>query len=70
MNLVNVGDIYFTAEGRVFEVIDFWVDEGEPWVKYQNTDSGKEYSCLHDAFMSRFSVVQPSFSRDVQRTRW
>lgn len=70
MKLVNVGDIYFTAEGRVFEVIDFWVKDGEPWVRYRNTDNEKEYSCLHDAFMSRFCLVQPSFNRDVRRTRF
>lgn len=70
MELVNVGDIYFTSEGKNFEVIDFWVIEGEPWVKYRDINTEKEYSCLHEAFMVRFSFVQPSFNRAVQPTQW
>lgn len=70
MDLVNIGDLYFSNDGNVFEITDFWVDQGEPWIKYQNTFTGTEYTCLNDAFLSRFSYMQPSRNRAVPRTPW
>ena len=69
MELVNIGDLYFSNDGSVFEIIDFWVQDGEPWIKYKNTFSGNEYTCLNDAFLSRFSYVQRPHNRGVWRTR-
>ena len=69
MQLVSIGDLYFSNDGNVFEIIDFWVQEGEPWIKYRNTFSGHEYTCLNEAFLSRFSYTQPSRSRVVRPTR-
>jgi len=63
MQLVNVGDHYFSNDGKTFEIVDFWVQEGEAWVKYINTKTEQEYQCLHEAFLSRFSLgphPQPS----------
>ncbi len=68
MELVNVGDLYFSSDGNTFEITDFWVQDGEPWIKYRNTFTGHEYTCLNDAFLSRFSYVQPSRSRAVRHT--
>jgi hypothetical protein len=59
--LVAVGDIYFSLDGKQFEITDFWVDQAEPWVKYINTETEKEYTCLHEAFISRFSPTARSY---------
>jgi hypothetical protein len=70
MNLVNVGDLYFSSNGSVYEIVDFWVAEGDPWIKYRNTLTGQEYSCLNDAFLLRFSHIQPSRNQVVRPTQW
>lgn len=59
--LVAVGDIYFSLDGKQFEIVDFWVEQGEPWVKYINSQTEKEYTCLHEAFISRFTPTSPSY---------
>jgi hypothetical protein len=69
MDLVNVGDLYFSSNGSVYEIIDFWVMDGDPWIKYKNTFTGQEYTCLNDAFLSRFSYIQPSYNRVARPTR-
>jgi len=61
VTLVTVGDVYFSADSSQFEVVDFWVEQGEPWVKYINTQTEKEYTCLHEAFINRFFPSSASY---------
>ena len=60
------GDIYRDAEGKIFTVQ--FVDhnmEGS-WVHYTEVDTGKEYSCLIDAFKERFKKVVKGFLKLVK----
>lgn len=47
-------EIYADGQGRQFEVTEHWLDQGDPWVRYINTQTLQEYQCRQEAFLSRF----------------
>jgi hypothetical protein len=48
---------YTSADGKLFEVLAIWCpdEDNDRWVKYQNIETGQEYSCRLEAFESRFT---------------
>ena len=53
------GEYYFSVDRKVFEVLELYIQDGELWVRYNNTQTLQEYTCLRDAFLARYSL-QPN----------
>jgi hypothetical protein len=48
--------IYTTADGRQFEIVQEWLKDEDPWVKYANVQTGQEYTARKEAFLIRTQV--------------
>jgi hypothetical protein len=53
------GEYYFSADRKVFEVLELYTQNDAPWVRFNNTETLQEYTCLQDAFLARYSL-QPN----------
>lgn len=53
------GQHYASTDRKVFQVQELYTQDQDSWVRYINTQTGKEYTCLEAAFLARFSL-QPS----------
>jgi hypothetical protein len=51
---VKVGSIWTTAERLEFKVNDVKNVEDQIWIHYSKLSTAQEYSCLQEAFVSRF----------------
>ncbi len=52
---VEVGSNWTTANSEEFKVVKIEKKQNEKWVFYKNKKNQKEYSCLEEAFLSRFN---------------
>lgn len=54
---MKLNDLYRTTDDKNFKVIGLELKDNDPWVTYTNTQTGQEYSCRQEAFLSRFSPL-------------
>ena len=52
-------ELYASTDRKVFKVLELYTHNQDPWVRYTNTLTLKEYTCRQEAFLARFSL-QPS----------
>jgi hypothetical protein len=45
-------------DGKLFEVREVLTDAGKLWVYYNEVGQDREYSCLLEAFVDRFTTVE------------
>jgi hypothetical protein len=51
-------ELYTAQTGRqIFEVVEHYLVEQDPWVRYINTETLQEYTCRREAFQQRFSPL-------------
>lgn len=50
------GDLYTTADSKVFVVEAIWTpnEENDPWVRYRSHQDMREHTCRKEAFLLRF----------------
>ncbi len=53
---VKLGSNWTTAPSEEFNVIKLEKKNNENWVFYKNKKTKQEYSCLEEAFISRFRL--------------
>ena len=53
------GEHYADSGHKVFEIQQIYTQDNVLWVRYTNTQTLEEYTCLQDAFLSRF-YLQPN----------
>lgn len=52
--MIKIGSRWIGNEGNVFIVISNAEVDGNRWVHYRNDQTGQEYSCFEESFVSRF----------------
>jgi hypothetical protein len=52
--MVKTGSFWTSGNNRLFEVVSVAATGDETWVTYKDLSSGSHYSCLIDAFVSKF----------------
>jgi len=57
---MKIGSKWTGTNGDIFEIDDVRILNSQTWVFYTNTFTMKTYSCLIDAFLSRFTIVEVS----------
>jgi hypothetical protein len=50
-------ELYTTQNRDQFLVLEHYDLEGDPWVRYINTQTEQEYTCRLEAFLQRFSPL-------------
>lgn len=58
-NWPQVGRSFLGPQSTKMQVVDVWQDEDGTWVKYINPGNNQDYSCLLEAFNSRYPVLSP-----------
>jgi hypothetical protein len=53
------GEHHADSGHKVFEILELYTQDHHPWVRYINTQTLEEYTCLEAAFLARF-YLQPS----------
>jgi hypothetical protein len=53
------GQHYASTDRKIFEILELYTQDQSQWVRYVNTQTHKEYTCLAEAFLARF-YLQPS----------
>jgi len=53
------GEHYADSGHKVFEIQQLYTQDDAAWVRYTNTQTSEEYTCLEAAFLARF-YLQPS----------
>jgi hypothetical protein len=56
---MKLGEHYTGTNHKVFEILELYSQNDQPWVRYINLQTLEEYTCLQAAFSARFSL-QPS----------
>lgn len=54
---MQVGSKWGTIDGKQFKVTDVKVIDNQQWVYYTNIKTEQNYSCLEEAFKSRFNKI-------------
>jgi len=50
-------ELYTSYNRDQFEVIEHYLKDQDPWVRYRNTQTGQEYTCRQEAFLQRFCLL-------------
>ncbi len=48
------GEIWLTIDSKAFVIEETKQIDGQDWIFYKNRSTGQNYSCLHEAFKTRF----------------
>lgn len=54
---MKLGSIWGSADRTQFKVTDIKVINDQTWIYYTNINTGQNYSCLEEAFKSRFDEI-------------
>ena len=51
------GERYTATNHKIFEILELYTQDHQPWVRYINLQTSEEYTCLEAAFLARFSLL-------------
>ena len=55
--MTTIAKRYSGHDGLVFETVDTFLEDNDPWIKYKNQQTQQEYTCRQEAFLARFSPL-------------
>ena len=55
----EIGRTFLGPQSTKMQVVDVWQEDDQVWVKYVNPSNKQDYSCLLEAFNSRYATKSP-----------